>query len=264
MRACLLVLCSWFLVIAAGAEPFDHGEWDALLKQYVQPQGATTVVDYAGFATAQTRLRAYQDRLSAVKQDEFDQWDNNEQLAFLINAYNAWTVVLVLTSYPDIKSIKDTGSLFSSPWHKTFIPLLGKTRSLDDIEHNLIRGSGRYNDPRIHFVVNCASIGCPALRPEAYSGGDRLDAQLEEQTHLFLSDRSRNHLENGVLRVSSIFKWYHEDFEKGWRGVHALPSFFARHAAALGLSATDIKRLLSGGIDIEYQNYDWRLNDKHR
>ncbi|EAU53718.1 DUF547 domain-containing protein [Mariprofundus ferrooxydans] len=261
LRASLLLLCSWFLVPAAGAEPFDHGEWDALLKAYVQPQGATTVVDYAGFAAAQTRLKAYQDRLSGVKPDEFDQWDNKEQLAFLINAYNAWTVALVLTAYPDIKSIKDTGSLFSSPWHKAFIPLLGKTRSLDDIEHYLIRGSGRYNDPRIHFAVNCASIGCPALRPEAYSG-DRLDTQLDEQTRLFLSDHSRNRLEDGILRVSSIFKWYREDFEKGWRGLHALPSFFARHAAALGLSAADTKRLLAGHIDIEYQDYDWRLNAK--
>lgn len=89
LRASLLLLCSWFLVPAAGAEPFDHGEWDALLKAYVQPQGATTVVDYAGFAAAQTRLKAYQDRLSGVKPDEFDQWDKKEQLAFLINAYNA-------------------------------------------------------------------------------------------------------------------------------------------------------------------------------
>jgi len=261
LRASLLLLCSWLLVPAALAESFDHSGWDALLKQYVQPQGITTVVDYAGFATAQIRLQAYQDSLSGVKQDQFDHWADTEQLAFLINAYNAWTVSLVLTAYPDIKSIKDTGSLFSSPWHKVFIPLLGKTRSLDDIEHNLIRGSGRYNDPRIHFAVNCASIGCPALRPEAYSG-DRLDAQLEEQTRLFLSDRSRNRLQGDVLRVSSIFKWYREDFEKGWRGVYAQPSFFARHAAALGLSAPDTKRLLAGGIDIEYQDYDWRLNAK--
>jgi len=226
LRAALLLLCSWFLVPAALAAPFDHSAWDKLLNQYVQPQGVTTVVDYAGFTTAQTRLRAYQDRLSGVKQDEFDQWNNKEQLAFLINAYNAWTVALVLTAYPDIKSIKDTGSLFFSPWYKAFIPLLGKIRSLDDIEHNLIRGSGRYNDPRIHFAVNCASIGCPALRTEAYSG-DRLNAQLEEQTRLFLSDRSRNRLQGGVLKVSSIFKWYREDFEKGWRGLHTLPSFFA-------------------------------------
>ena len=92
----------------------------------------------------------------------------------MINAYNAWTVEFILTKYPDLDSIKDLGSFFNSPWDKEFIPLLGKTVSLNDIEHGLIRGSDRYNDPRIHFAVNCASIGCPALREEAYTG-DKLN-----------------------------------------------------------------------------------------
>jgi len=199
--------------------------------------------------------------LSNVQQRTFDQWSHNEQLAFLINAYNAATVELILTAWPSIDSIKDLGSLFSSPWSKEFVVLLGEQRSLDDIEHNLIRGSRRYNDPRVHFAVNCASIGCPALRPEAYSS-ENLDQQLDEQTRLFLSDRSRNRLDGHQLKLSSIFKWYQEDFEKGWKGYRSLTSFLVDHPEALNLSAAKVKELQAGAIDITYLDYNWQLNGK--
>ena len=139
---------------------------------------------------------------------------------------------MILTKCPDLESIKDLGSFFQSPWGKSFIPLLGGTRSLDDIEHGLIRGSGRYKDPRVHFAANCASIGCPSLRAEAYVG-DRLDEQLEDAARSFLRDRSRNRLDEGELKVSSIFKWYRNDFEKGWRGKHSLAQFLAGYADSL-------------------------------
>ena len=211
-------------------------------------------------ARKRSTLKSYLAGLSEVGQKEFDRWNKQEQLAFLINAYNAWTIELILTTYPNLESIKDLGSLFSSPWSKSFIPLLGKTRSLDDIEHGLIRGSGRYNDPRIHFAVNCASIGCPALRAEAYVS-ENLDQQLEEQIKVFLSDRSRNRINGGVLEFSSIFKWYREDFEKGWLGLDSLTELFVQHADNLGLSTSDVKRLQTGQIGIEFLDYDWRLND---
>lgn len=104
------------------------------------------------------------------------------------------------------------------------MPLLGKTRSLDDIEHGLIRGNGKYNDPRIHFAVNCASIGCPALREEAYNATD-LESQLQEQTVRFLSDMTRNIAQDNTLSVSSIFKWYGDDFEQGFKGANTLQQF---------------------------------------
>ncbi|MBV1959344.1 MAG: DUF547 domain-containing protein, partial [Pseudomonadales bacterium] len=144
-----------------------------------------------------------------------------------------------------------------------FIKLLGKTRSLDEIEHQLIRGSGRYNDPRIHFAVNCASIGCPALRAEAYVG-DRIDQQLQDQTKQFLSDPSRNRFKNERLEVSAIFKWYREDFEKGWLGFHSLEGFFAAYDVDLGLTEQHTAVLKAGNIDIEFLDYDWRLNDAER
>lgn len=161
------------------ANSFDHGAWDQLLRNHVISfnGGEQTSVDYQGMQSDGQVLKQYLNQLSRIRPSQFEQSPKSSQLAFLINAYNAWTVELILTAWPNLESIKDLGGFLSSPWRKEFIPLLGETRSLDDIEHNLIRGSGAYNDPRIHFAVNCASIGCPALRPEAYVG-NRLHEQL--------------------------------------------------------------------------------------
>lgn len=245
----------------AQASTFDHGPWDSLLKKHVVSirQGQATQVNYGGFIRDRMQLKTYLAAMSAVPRATFDKWDKPEQLAFLINAYNAWTVELVLTGYPKIESIKDLGSLLQSAWGKRFIPLLGETRSLDSIEHELIRAENRYQEPRIHFAVNCASIGCPALRPEAYTG-ERLTAQLEDATRLFLSDRSRNGLNGDTLNLSSIFKWYRQDFERGWGGFKELPQFLIAYRQALGLFDGDVQRLKSDALDIEFTDYDWRLN----
>ncbi len=248
------------IVAAAG---FDHSRWDSLLTEYVEvlEGGKITKVDYGGIANVQTELTGYLRQLSQITRDRFDTWPEAEQLAFLINAYNAWTVDLILTRYPDLHSIKDLGSLFQSPWKKKFIFLLEKERSLDDIEHVLIRGSGRYNEPRIHFAVNCASIGCPALRNQAYRG-DILEKQLDEVTRLFLSDKSRNRSGDAELQVSSIFKWYREDFERNWRGANSLPQFLALYRGSLGLSRPETEALVAGEFDITFLDYDWKLNSK--
>jgi len=255
----LLVLLT--LSGAARAAEFDHGAWDGLLKAHVVPitNGNATEVNYAGMANDRAKLKAYLAALTSVSRTSFDSWSKPEQLAFLINAYNAWTVELILTKYPKLESIKDLGSLLKSPWKKEFIPLLGKTLSLDNIEQDMIRGSGAYNEPRIHFAVNCASIGCPALRTEAFTGG-KLAVQLDAATRGFLSDRSRNRLQDGELQVSSIFKWYREDFERGWQGYKSLQQFFSDYATALGLSPTDVQKLQSKSLEIEFLDYDWRLN----
>ncbi|WP_297496476.1 DUF547 domain-containing protein [Ferrovum sp.] len=259
-----ILLCGT-VVAKAGSKDFDQGIWDSLLKAHVVilDAGQVTQVDYAGMAQNIRSLDQYLSQVSAVKQVDFDHWSQTDQLSFLINAYNAWTVKFVLTGYPDIVSIKDLGNWIQSPWQKPFIPLFGETRTLNDIEHGLIRGSGRYHDPRVHFALNCASIGCPALRPEAYQGS-RLDSQLENQTKLFLGDKTRNRLEGGDLKVSSIFKWYHEDFDFGWMGIHGLPDFFVHYAAALNLSVDQSLRIKRGEIPITYLDYDWRLNAKGR
>jgi hypothetical protein len=244
------------------AEGPDNAGWDSLLKKYVRTvrNGQASEVDYAGLKTERAALQAYLASIGQLSRTEFDGWRNPVQLAFLINAYNAWTLELVLTAYPGVQSIKELGSFIQSPWKKRFIPLLGETRSLDDIEHGLIRGSGRYNDPRIHFAVNCASIGCPALRAQAYTP-ELLNAQLDDAAQKFLSDRTRNRFESNTLKVSSIFKWYRSDFEQGWRGAHTLGQFLALYGSALGFTADRLAPLTAGQLDITFLDYDWQLND---
>ncbi len=249
--------------IAYGAI-FDHSQWDTLLRSQVvvYEDGKITKVDYKGMSEKQTILANYLGQLTQITREQFDTWTDAEQLAFLINAYNAWTVQFILTRYPELQSIKDLGSFFQSPWKKKFFYLLGEKRSLDDLEHGLIRGSGRYNDPRIHFTVNCASIGCPALKNQAYRG-DILEVQLDEATRLFLSDRSRNRLGNGELQISSIFKWYREDFERGWRGANSLPQFLALYKDSLGINKAEVNALIADKLAITFQDYDWTLNNRN-
>lgn len=238
---------------------FDHSDWNQLLTSNIVTAGASTQVDYAGMDKQSALLKQYLDSMSSVKKVDFDRWGKSDQLAFLLNAYNAWTVKLVLSDYKNIESIKDLGSIFKSPWKKSFIPLFGDEVSLDHIEHTLIRGSGRYNDPRIHFAANCASIGCPALRNEAYNG-KQLDKQLEEQAQDFLSDSTRNFAKGDRVSLSSIFKWYRGDFEAGWRDTYELSEFLLLYANELSLTATQMEALETDDLDIKFLDYDWNLN----
>lgn len=262
MLRIIFILWSLMLVPSIQAVEFDHRDWNNLLIENVRvlEGGRITQVNYEQFSSQREKLKNYLNRLSAIDRREFDSWSADDQLAFLINAYNSWTIELILTRYPDLDSIKELGSFLQSPWKKSFILLLGERRSLDAIEHKLIRGSGRYNDPRIHFAVNCASIGCPALRREAYRGKD-LQRQLYEATSLFLQDRSRNRLRGRALEVSSVFKWYREDFEKGWHSVTSLEQFFTDHAENLQLTEAESAQVLAGTIKLKFLNYDWKLND---
>ncbi len=253
----LMVLCP-----ALYGADMSHSQWNQLLQDHVRmgPRGQQSQVDYAAMKRNEAVLDEYLARLAAVSTSNFAAWSDDSQLAFLINAYNAWTVKLILSRYPKIDSIKDIGYFWSSPWKKSFIPLLGENRSLDDIEHKLIRGTARYGEPRIHFAVNCASIGCPALANRAYKA-ETLDSQLETATRNFLSDRRRNGISKGVLLVSPIFKWYVQDFSKGWQGARSLREYLAIYAKALGLSDGEKAQLISGSLAIDYSKYDWALND---
>lgn len=240
----------------------DHGEWDHILEQNVRllDGGKATQFDYGSMARNRLELKNYLSRISQVSRQDFETWSHSDQLAFLINTYNAATVDLVLTEYPEIDSIKDIGFLFSSPWRQKVIDLFGEQVSLDDIEHGMIRGWGRYNEPRIHFVVNCAAVGCPGLRPEAFVG-IKLEQQLEESAELFLSDSSRNYYSAGRLYISSIFNWYEEDFEQGWLGVNSVTEFLTHYTGVMALDADARSAIKKGQIRIRYLRYDWRLNN---
>ena len=249
---------------AENSNAFDHEHrlWHQLLQKHVYwiDNGVASQVDYEGFRRENATLDAYLDTLSGVSKDEFAQWTQEQQLAFLINAYNAFTVRLILNHWP-VDSIRDIGGWFNNPWKMEFFTLLGQPRHLDWIEHEVIREPGRFNEPRIHFAVNCAAIGCPALRNEAYVG-ERLTHQLEDQTRRFLSDTSRNRYRNGRLELSSIFKWYREDFQRGWQGIDSLAEFIAPYADTLEAPSFSRNKNNQHMIEIKFLDYDWALNAK--
>lgn len=255
-------LCSlaWGWLSSALAQ-FDHQQWNKLLGLYVTELagGSVTQVDYSGFQSDGQKLQTYLASLAQVRVEDFRQWTREEQLAYLINAYNAWTVKLILTEYPEIESIRDIGFLPGAAWRRNIVDLFGERISLDDLEHGIIRTWPQYRDPRIHFAVNCAAIGCPPLRAEAYAGRT-LDKQLEDNTKLFLADSDRNYLQDETLYVSRIFDWYEEDFEKGWQGIDSVARFLAQYPEELGLNSRHIEDLLSGAMRIRYLRYDWGLN----
>ena len=271
---CLLALT--FAPVTSALAQFDHTHkaWDALLKKYivVVQGGKTSQARYAGFKQDEAALKSYTESLSAVSDAQFKGFPKAQQMAFLINAYNAYTVQLILSKYPDLKSIKDLGGTFSSPWKQKFFKLLGNDSFLDQIEHEILRKKGVYDEPRVHYAVNCASIGCPALREEAFTA-DKLDAQLEEQATRFLSDRSRNryNAQRESIEVSKIFDWFKEDWQSGYKGigkdqtpVTSREQYFAKYAALLADKPDEQKLIAEGKVSIRFLDYDWNLNDVKR
>ena len=243
----LLVSFIWGSVILvsqgwSGTE-VDNGLYGELLKDHVK----NGFVDYQGFKNEEAKLDRY---LKTLEEVDTNQLSRNEQFAFYINAYNAWTVKLILSGYPGIESIKELGSAFRSPWNKKISHIDGDLLTLDNIEHDILRP--RFKDPRVHFAVNCASKGCPPLRSEPYEG-TVLDQQLDEMTRVFINQSEMNRLEGRNLYVSSIFKWFSKDFNKDVIG------FFLKYADG------DLKKGLEANkekIKIKYLDYDWSLNGK--
>jgi hypothetical protein len=244
---------------------FDHqyAGWNALLKKHVKwlADGKQSRVNYKGFAADRAALKEVLTSLSAVPKATFDGWSKPQQMAFLINAYNAFTVELILTKYPDLKSIKDLGSVFQSAWKKEFFTLLGAERHLDWVEHEQLRPV--YKEPRVHAAVNCASIGCPALRDEAFTAA-QLETQLEDGMRRFMGDRTRNRVKGSEVQVSAIFKWFKEDFNSGYRGFKQVEDVFAAYAGQLTDKPDEQAALRDKSLSVSYLDYDWALNDTGR
>ncbi len=268
-RRCLVLVSvvAWPLAAqpALADTSFDHSyvAWDTLLRKHVywMPDNKQSRVDYQGFAADRAELKRLLAQWSGLTMPVFAGFSREQQMAFLINAYNGFTVELVLSRYPDLKSIKDLGSFVQSAWKKKFFSLLGEERHLDWIEHEQLRP--RYADPRVHGAVNCASIGCPALRPEAFLA-TRLEAQLDDGMIRFMADRTRNRYANGRAEISAIFKWFKEDFERGHKGLRKVEDLLARYAEQLADAAADREKLKSGHVPISHLDYDWSLNDTPR
>ena len=219
-----------------------HELYGELLGKYVKDG----MVQYKGFKNEEKKLDKYLQLLDHTNPDTLPR---NEQFAFYLNAYNAYTIKLILTHYPGIQSIKDIESWLTSPWKKNFCKIGGHTYSLDEIEHGILRP--RFKDPRVHFAINCASKGCPPLISKPYQGSI-LDQQLDERTRAFINNPERNRLEGNTLYVSEIFKWFEEDFKEG------VVDFFSHYAQG------ELRKLLltkGEHIKVNYLNYDWSLNE---
>ena len=251
-----ILFCLLVLIFSGPVFAFDHlyKDYDQLLHSIVVPKGLQTAVKYSQLKSDPAPLDKFVSSIETVSRSEFDSWTKEQQLAFLINAYNALTLKLVVMHYPGIDSIKDIGGFFSGPWKQKFFKLFGEDSYLDHIEHDLIRKN--FNEPRIHFAVNCASRGCPALQPEAYVA-DRLDKQLEHAARSYLMDEERNRYDKNKdqLEISSIFKWYHEDFERAAGSIQAFIAPFMTDDAGLR------NHIAEDRPAIRYLDYDWNLND---
>jgi len=240
----ILLLMAWFPGLTAGDVPAPHESWDKLLKKHVE----NGEVDYRGFAGDIKQLDNYLEILGSI---DISAFSREQKLAFWINAYNAFTVKLILNFYP-VKSIRK----ISRPWKRRIWKTAGETLSLDDIEHKKLRKE--LKEPRIHFAIVCASTGCPDMQPFAFYG-QQLDRQLDlAARHFFSSPKHFYFKMSGTaaaLFVSKIFKWFASDFGKNKKERIDFISHFLEKADAEKIrTATSFK--------MKYLRYDWNLNEK--
>lgn len=239
-----LVACGPSTLGSEGSDTPDHGIWNELLRKHVKSNG---MVDYQGFKLESEKLDRYLDLLSANPPDR-STWSEAEQLAYWINAYNAFTVKLIVDNYP-VKSIRDLGPKLEIPlvndvWHLKFFEIGGQKASLDEIEHSILRKE--FEEPRIHFAINCASVSCPPLLNEAFVP-EKLEDQLEKVARDFVNDSMRNKISKDKIEISSIFSWFKGDFTKNGSLIEFLNQY----------SVTQI----SPKAKISHLDYNWSLNE---
>ncbi len=223
------------------ADPVDNSIYKELLNKHVHGSR----VSYDGFKQDESRLDEYLAVLSAADPDTLP---SNHQFAFYINVYNAFTIKLILMHYPGINSIKEIGSFFSNPWSKKFIPLNGRTVTLDFIEHEVLRP--RFKDPRVHVAINCAAKSCPPLLNQPFEG-ETIESQLNQLAQSFINDKRSTFIKDNTLYINKIFSWFEDDFNDN-------PLVFIRQYAE-----GDLKDELEAGgsnLKIAYLRYDWTLN----
>lgn len=211
-----------------------HKEWDGMLAAHVSSSG---VVDYKGLKVKEAELDQYLTTLAEIAPQP--SWSSEEELAYWINLYNAATVKLILKNYP-LKSITNLHG--GKPWDVKWVKSGDKTYSLNNIENDIIRP--RFNEPRIHFAVNCAAVSCPPLANQAFTAKN-LESLMNKQTKAFINNASYNTLSKNDITISKIFDWYGEDFGN-------VATFVARYADTS----------VSPTAKVNFSEYDWSLNGK--
>jgi hypothetical protein len=216
---------------------FNHQKFDELLKKHVTSSGK---VNYKGIKSESGKLETYIKELQ-TEYANLNSWSRNKQLAFWINVYNAHTIQLIINNYP-LSSI--TTLKAGKPWDYKFIKLGDDTFTLNDVENTIIRP--KYNEPRIHFAVNCAAKSCPKLMNKAWTE-DNLNSALTTQTKAFLANTTENTIGVNKVKLSKIFEWYNADFIKSG----SLISFIKKYSAAS----------INDDAKVTYNEYNWDLNE---
>jgi hypothetical protein len=270
-----MILASLLLVLGVSQFLFafshEHTILDNLMKQHVK----NGLMDYRSLQQNAAELNRYLEELASVSQSEYTSWNRNQKLAFLINAYNAYTMQSIIQAYP-VRSIRRIPNVWDQQTHV----IAGVQMSLDQLEHGIMRGQrdqlqgipgwmrDSFNEPRIHMALNCASKGCPPFPPGAFKPYV-LDRQLHIQSQQFVNSSEHVQLDprSGVVRISELLKWFGEDFIPVYanRGVitrsnrteQAILNFIYRY-----ISHPQKKAYLQNATyQVQYKAYDWSLND---
>jgi hypothetical protein len=238
--SCTLPSCRTISGLETDSQPFTHEQWTNLLQKHVNPDGW---VNYDGFIKDSLQLNNYLQQIESNYPNEKN-WSREQILAYWINAYNAYTVQIVIRNYPvaSIKDIKPGVAFLNSVWDIKFITIEGEQLDLNNIEHNILR---KMNEPRIHFAVNCASYSCPKLLNTAYEAAT-IDNQLNQQAIDFINDPKRNVIAAEKADVSSIFNWFTGDFTNDG----SLKDFLNKYS----------KVPITENTGINFLEYNWNLN----
>ncbi len=230
--------------IKSDSSPISHTQFDSLLQQHVNAAGW---VNYEGFIRDSIAFNQYLNLLSSNHPNERN-WDKNQRLAYWINAYNAFTIQIICRYYP-VASIKDIEKkainipFGNTVWDIEFINIENQRYNLNYLEHKIIRKE--FDEPRIHFAVNCASFSCPALLNRAYTA-ELLDSQLEKQSFAFINDTLRNKISAEKAQLSKLFMWFKKDFARR----SPVKTFINRYS--------EVK--IGDKTPVEYLDYGWQLN----
>ena len=236
---------------------FTYDNYADVLKTYVDEEG---FVDYKGLQANRQKLDRFNQSFALVSQETFDSWNDAEQIAFWVNAYNAFTLQSIIDQDPLKASIKDIFGV----WKIRRFKIVEDSKTLDNIEHDTLRPN--YNEPRIHAIINCASISCPVLKNEPYTG-EKLEEHLEEQTRNWINSPHGIKIdrENNTVAISALFDWFGSDWLPDYAIEEGKFAGNAKQRAGLNfiskyVSDEDREYLEAGGYDVRYLNYDWNLN----
>lgn len=269
-----------FTIISYGLEEvktdsFDHSyaTYNSLLNRYVK----NARVNYEGFINSRAEFETFLRALGSVDKDVFESWTEEQRLAFWINAYNAFTIKAIIDHYPIKRSFTLVG-IFYAPsdsilqikgvWTKLQFRALGNMVTLDEIEHQILRK--KFNEPRIHMAINCASISCPDLRNEAYTP-EKLEEQLADASINFVNNPDKGvyvNEQSGKVKLSKIFKWFGDDFINNYGSKKLFNNYSLKENAVLNFTSEYIESeevkeyLMNNKLKIGYLGYDWHLNEQ--